>query len=283
MSLLQGWHRGERAIQEKLGFSGIMATAYTWIEGEMPEQHRKFHTTRLPFIPVVTLDDQHRPWTSIFAGSTGEPGFVSSPSYNRLNMKIKTWEGDPFVENSQLFDGKKMLIAGIGIEFSTRRRNKFAGHIFELHQNGDIFHLKLLVNQAIGNCPKYINVRELDPHPTAPVIAYKRPYLEADERLPDEIVEFVRGSDTIFIGSSYEARPEEEKRFPSHVGQNQRGGRKGMVRVRSDGRTLVIPDYSGNRLLTSLGNIEATPVASVTIVDFETGDILYLTGGAHPA
>ena len=35
--------------------------------------------------------------------------------------------------------------------------------------------------------------------------------------------------------------------------------------------------------MTSLGNIEATPVASVTIVDFVTGDILYLTGEAHTA
>lgn len=34
-------------------------------------------------------------------------------------------------------------------------------------------------------------------------------------------------------------------------------------------------------MLTSLGNIEATPLASVTMVDFVTGDILYLTGDAR--
>ncbi|PSR78181.1 hypothetical protein PHLCEN_2v7513 [Hermanssonia centrifuga] len=49
----------------------------------------------------------------------------------------------------------------------------------------------------------------------------------------------------------------------------------------SDGRTVVLPDYSGNRLLTSLGNIEATPLASLSYVDFVTGDILYLTGDAR--
>lgn len=37
----------------------------------------------------------------------------------------------------------------------------------------------------------------------------------------------------------------------------------------------------GNRLLTSLGNIEASGLASMTFVDFETGDILYLTGSAE--
>ena len=33
--------------------------------------------------------------------------------------------------------------------------------------------------------------------------------------------------------------------------------------------------------MTSLGNIEATPVASLTLVDFVTGDVLYLTGDAR--
>ena len=150
MSILQGWHRGERAIQAKLGFAGHMATAYTWIEAEMPEQHREFHSTRLPFVPVNTLDAQKRPWTSIFASRSGLPGFISSPSYNRLDMDIQLWEGDPFWENSQQFDGKRMQIAGIGIEFPTRRRNKFAGFIFDMRQDNENFHLKLQVDEAIG-------------------------------------------------------------------------------------------------------------------------------------
>lgn len=33
--------------------------------------------------------------------------------------------------------------------------------------------------------------------------------------------------------------------------------------------------------MTSLGNIEATPLASMSFVDFSTGDILYLTGTAR--
>ena len=96
------------------------------------------------------------------------------------------------------------------------------------------------------NCPKYINVRELDPHPdTHPVIVHQVRNLADGERLPEEVAEFVRQADTIFIGSYYQARPEDSMRFPSHVGQNQRGGRKGWVRVRNDGRTVVVPDYSG--------------------------------------
>lgn len=150
MGILQGWHRGEKAIQEKLGFAGPMAMGYTWIDAEMPEQHREFHTTRLPFIPVATVDEQQRPWTSIFAAQSGEPGFVTSPSYNRLNMDIRLWEGDPFWENVKQFNGQKMLMAGIGIEFPTRRRNKFAGFFTDIQQKNDTFHLEATVNEAIG-------------------------------------------------------------------------------------------------------------------------------------
>lgn len=48
----------------------------------------------------------------------------------------------------------------------------------------------------------------------------------------------------------------------------------------SDGQTIVLPDYSGNRFVSSLGNIEATGLAGFTIVSFTTGDVLYLTGTA---
>lgn len=152
MTILNGWHRGEVAIQKKLGYDGVMSMGYTWIDGEMPEEHRTFYTTRLPFIPVVTLDAQRRPWTSIFAAADGEPGFVTSPSWDRLDMDVRLWDGEPFWENAKDFDGgRKMLMAGIGIELSTRRRNKFAGHISDVQQTGpDTFRLKTIVNQAIG-------------------------------------------------------------------------------------------------------------------------------------
>ena len=66
------------------------------------------------------------------------------------------------------------------------------------------------------------------------------------DRLPDEVIDFIHAADTVFLGTSYEAKKEDELFFPSHLGQNQRGGRPGFIRVkRSDGRTVVLPDYSG--------------------------------------
>lgn len=104
------------------------------------------------------------------------------------------------------------------------------------------------------------------------------------DRLPPDVTSFIHAADTIWLGSAYLVEPSsaDAKLYPSHLGINHRGGRPGWVRVKpSDGRTLVIPDYSGNRFMSSLGNIEYTPVASVMIADFSTGDVLYLTGDAE--
>ncbi|KAI0040826.1 hypothetical protein FA95DRAFT_1683589 [Auriscalpium vulgare] len=290
---LQGWHRGELAIQRKLAYDNAMSMAWMYIQDFMDGQDRTFHTTRLPFIPVTTLDSQGRPWASILAGASGKPGFVSSPGHTELRIRPKVWEGEPLVANLRSWEERKklperlgapekFLAAGIGIEFSTRRRNKFAGWITQAQKQGDEeYDLQFHVNQAIGNCPKYINVRDLIPYLDAHAeVVYSN--MDIRVPLPDEVISMIHEADTAFLGTSYKARPEDEMRFPSHAGMNQRGGRPGFVRVLpSDKRTIVLPDFSGNRFMTSLGNIETTPLAALTITSFTTGAILYLTGRAQ--
>ncbi|KAG2143300.1 hypothetical protein BD769DRAFT_1625789 [Suillus cothurnatus] len=287
MSSLNGWHKGERAIQEKVGFRQDVSQSWTQIEGEMPEQHRTFHSTRLPFIPVTTLDSMGRPWSSILAGPDGEIGWVSSETYDQLSMRAEVWDGDPFKANVDYHAGtasesQRMLIAGIGVEFSTRRRNKFAGSIKAIEKQGGLIDICTTVNEAIGNCPKYITIRDLIPFPqTKPRVTYQEINTLPTGRLPLDLITFILSSDTVFLGSSYSASEEDAPRFPSHLGMNHRGGRPGFVRVCNDGRTLVLPDYSGNRLMTSLGNIEATALASLTFPSFTNGSLLYITGIAH--
>ena len=96
---LQGWHPGERAIQRKLGFDGPMSQAWTWISGDMPEEHRIFYAHNLPFIPLATIDTRGRPRSSILASKDGRPGFVRSPNDQTLVVECRAWDGDPLVEN----------------------------------------------------------------------------------------------------------------------------------------------------------------------------------------
>lgn len=149
---LNGWHAGERSIHSRLNYTGPMAMAYTWIQDSMPEQHRVFHSKNLPFVPLTTLDNDGRPWSCIAAGKDGKPGFISSPNESELDLDVKSWPGDPLLDNlDQIPSHGKALIAGIGIEFSTRRRNKFAGSVFEVQKTGYLSRrIRLRVNQAIG-------------------------------------------------------------------------------------------------------------------------------------
>lgn len=81
---------------------------------------------------------------------------------------------------------------------------------------------------------------------SSPEVIYEKLKLSPVERLPQELVSFIHSSDTVFLGSTYEAVREDENDFPSQVGMNQRGGRPGFVRVApSDHRTVFLPDYSG--------------------------------------
>lgn len=131
------------------------------------------------------------------------------------------------------------------------------------------------------NCPKYIQIRRLVSHPSQPRVVDESLTLNPSDTLPPSLVAFIKSCDTLFLGTSYLASPSQAAEFPSHLGMNHRGGRPGFVRVRSDGRTLVLQDYSGNRFFSSLGNIETDPVAGLVIPNFATGDVLYLTCQAH--
>lgn len=126
----------------------------------MPEQHRLFYTSNLHFIPVTTIDEHGRPWASIMAGAAGNIGFVKSPNPQTLSITARVWDGDPILNTTAAWikdkpfetdNSERFLTAGLGIEFSTRRRNKFAGHIENICPSGDSnIRFDINVNEAVG-------------------------------------------------------------------------------------------------------------------------------------
>jgi hypothetical protein len=148
---LSGWHPGERIIHEKLDLTGPVVLKYTAIQRDLPPEHAQFYKTCLPFLPITTLDESGRPWSSILAGKDGEKGFIRSTQYSRLEVEAQTWDGDPLGDNLRLFEKvENLIVAGIGVEFETRRRNKFAGIVSKINQSGHDIEMELLVNEAIG-------------------------------------------------------------------------------------------------------------------------------------
>nr|WP_240480650.1 pyridoxamine 5'-phosphate oxidase family protein [Mycobacterium avium] len=59
---------------------------------------------------------------------------------------------------------------------------------------------------------------------------------------------------------------------------SHRGGPTGFVHIEHD--RLWWPDYPGNNLFNSLGNVTVDPTTALLFIDFPTGTTLQLTGTA---
>ena len=259
------YHSGEMAVQERAGARAFAERAGRQVIREyMPEQHRAFFAT-LPYVFMGCLDGQGRPWASVLSGP---PGFLRSPDPRHLLVSALPLRGDP--ARDALHVGAP--VAFVGVELHTRRRNRLTGKVTALDDGGFAFEL----DQSFGNCPQYIQART--PEATLPATSSMR-LLGAI--LDDRAAEIVGGGDTFFIASASPGAGTDDP--VEGVDVNHRGGRPGFVRVeRREGRSvLTFPDFVGNSAFNTLGNIALNPRAGLLFVDFETGDIVTLTGRAE--
>ena len=257
------WHAGERSLQRLYGVAERMAIVGSRVIRDfMPEQHRAFFSS-LPFVVVGSVDGAGRPWASLLEGP---PGFMRSPDPRRLEIDRGLAVGDPARDG--LVEGGAVGL--LGIEFATRRRNRMNGRVRDLREGG----FAVEVEQSFGNCPQYIQRRDLLP---PAVVAAARPAIERSDSLDAEAAALIEAADTFFVASH--ADPEDDPDGdPARrsVDVSHRGGRPGFVRV--DGDRLTIPDFPGNLHFNTLGNLVARPRAGLVFVDFATGDMLQLSG-----
>ncbi len=257
------FHSGEQAIQSLAGVRDRMELrGRAVIRDYMPEQHRAFFAA-LPFMVVGLADQSGHPWATTLSGS---PGFMSSANENLLTINAWLDPSDPL--HSCLGDG--VPIGGLGIELSTRRRNRINGRI-ENCVVSEGFSIR--VQQSFGNCPKYIQARNARPRHCSG----RTPECRTDSHLGDSDVSFIAEADTFFIASRSAQFDQEDSSQGLDV--SHRGGRPGFVRV--DSKTeLCFPDYSGNLLFNTFGNLEADARAGLLFVDFQGGRMLHIIGRA---
>jgi uncharacterized protein len=257
------FHAGELAIQARLGVQDrIDKQGRQMIRDYLPEQHRQFFA-RLPYIIVGTVDESGSPWASILVGN---PGFLSSPDDRTLQITATPLAGDPLANN---------LAAGIdigvlGIELHTRRRNRLNGIVTACHADG--FEIK--VRQCFGNCPQYIQSRTIElgyGNLVATNSIRELAILGAEEKST------IAAADTFFIATAYQ---DASAGAASGVDVSHRGGKSGFVRI-DDDLTLTVPDFSGNLHFNTFGNLALNPRAGLLFVDFDRGDLIYLTGTAQ--
>ena len=260
MRKLDTWHAGEKAIQEKAGVAGRMEiTGQRIVRDYMPDQHREFFE-HLPFIVVGSVDRNEDAWATLVAG---KPGFISSPTERTLEIDAVPDPSDPASEG--LREGCSVGL--LGIEMHTRRRNRVNGIL----QPSFGRTLGFDVDQSFGNCPKYIQLRDFRfvRDPTEHFMGAVEEIAELDA----EARALIAGADAFFV-ATYADRDNRRQ-----VDVSSRGGKAGFVRVDADG-ILTIPDFAGNLFFATLGNILVNGRAGLAFVDFETGDLLQMTGDA---
>jgi predicted pyridoxine 5'-phosphate oxidase superfamily flavin-nucleotide-binding protein len=258
------FHAGEQKIQGLAGVRDrIELKGHAVIRDYMPEQHRAFFAA-LPFMVVGLADPNGHPWATTLSGA---PGFMNPADQNLLTIKAWLDRGDPL--HSCIRDGAP--VGGLGIEFSTRRRNRINGRI-ENCIVGEGFSIR--VQQSFGNCPKYIQARNERP----PLHVRSAPECRMAPHLGDDEISFIAEADTFFIASRSAQLDQGDRSQGLDV--SHRGGLPGFVRVVSPSE-LCFPDFSGNLLFNTLGNLAEDARAGLLFIDFQSGAMLHILGRAR--
>ena len=259
------WHPGELELQKAAGVAQRMdEIGRRVIRSFMLDQHRAFYT-QLPFVVLGAVDKDGDPWATLLAG---KPGFLQAPTEHRLSVTGKRDSRDPA---SSGFD-VGASIGLLGIELDTRRRNRLNGIVRHSSEAG----FDIEVAQSFGNCPQYIQLRQLrDCEFARDSASASMPQAVRLSAFSERARAMITGADTLFVASYVDIDGE-----PRQVDVSHRGGRAGFVRLGDDG-VLTIPEFAGNSFFATLGNFLVNPKAGLVFIDFETGDLLQLSGDAE--
>ncbi|MCZ8519956.1 pyridoxamine 5'-phosphate oxidase family protein [Paenibacillus sp. KR2-11] len=246
-------------MQERAGVAEIARKVGGGIRRTIPAPAKLFLEAQ-PLLLAGAAAGDGRVWASPLSGS---PGFLSVPDERTMRVGALPLPQDPL--GPVLLPGAR---AGfLAVEFATRRRMRLNGMVTQIDEAG----FAVSAEQVYANCPKYIQLRtwveEEEGRGGGPPKA-KRP--QAARELSAAQAAWLGSADTFFIASRHPG----EGADVSH-----RGGAPGFVRV-TNGRTILFPDYAGNAMFNTLGNLLVSPEAGLLFLDFERGDVLQLSGRA---
>ncbi|WP_188195804.1 pyridoxamine 5'-phosphate oxidase family protein [Nonomuraea sp. SYSU D8015] len=245
-------HPGEVAVQRR---AGVRAADHgsSRTRPEIPEVAAEF-LRRQHMLVAGAADDRGRLWASML---TGQPGFASPEDDRTIVVNALPGAPDPL---HGLF-ARERDVGLLAIEPHTRRRMRVNG---TAEQAGGT--LVVRTEQVYSNCPKYIQTREPTAEPVRAPAA-----LGTGTALTARHQAWIGAADTFFIATGAAGLGADV----SH-----RGGNPGFVEVTGPG-SLVFPDYVGNSMYMTLGNLELNPAAGLLFADWERGETLHLTGRAR--
>lgn len=256
----QPYHQHELEIQDEVGERAAASRNAAVIGESIPLAAMPF-LSRQRFVVLASIDRDGSPWASMVFG---EQGFLSSsPDGSALHVELAKAAAqgpDPLWANLSI--GAR--IGGLAIELMSRRRLRMNGVIAAI----DARSMVVRIEHAYPNCPKYIQRRHLGGltlRSDASGDAVESNSLESQHH------DLIGRSDTLFVAT---VNPS------SGLDASHRGGEPGFVEIVDDG-SLRIPDYPGNSMFNTLGNIRSYPRAGLLFPDFQRGAMLQVTGVAR--
>ncbi|MFJ4872896.1 pyridoxamine 5'-phosphate oxidase family protein [Streptomyces sp. NPDC088757] len=253
------YHSGEIAVQERAGLARQADFSLGGIGETVPPVARDFLAEQ-PLIVLGATDPEGRVWATQL---TGEPGFLKVPDPRTLVVDALPLPADPLA--GVLTGGPVARIGMIAVEPATRRRMRLNGRA---HRQGD--GLRVDLDQVIANCPKYLQKRDHsrigpgEDGAAAPVATDGTELSPAQQRA-------VRAADTFFVATASDR---------GDADASHRGGNPGFVQVLSP-TLLRWPDYVGNAMFLTLGNLLLNSSAGILVPDWDTGTTLHVSGTAR--
>ncbi|MEV6838312.1 pyridoxamine 5'-phosphate oxidase family protein [Streptomyces sp. NPDC051133] len=248
------YHAGSRALQD---LAGVRDRA-DHVGRSLGQDIKPVAAAFLELQPLLVIGaaapETGRVWASPL---TGTPGFVRATGPRQ--MSVVTDAGSGPLAGALTTPGTP--VGTIALDPRTRRRMRLNGRLRPTPRG-----FAVEADQVFSNCPKYIQRRES--YDTLPDRVPGTPHRAGE--LGPRHVEFIGAADTFFLATVH----------PGGADVSHRGGNPGFVRAASP-HELVWPDYSGNAMFLTLGNLRTDPRAGLLFLDWETGGTLRLTGEAR--
>jgi predicted pyridoxine 5'-phosphate oxidase superfamily flavin-nucleotide-binding protein len=245
-------HEGENTVQRRAGIS-VIGRGSAGVGAAIPPVAAEFlHQQRMLLLGAV--DRAGAVWASVL---TGPPNFATVRDERTITVTAGLPAGDPLADRFEA----EHDIGLLAIDLSNRKRMRINGRA---RRDGD--HLLVHTEQVLSNCPKYIQTRtllgETANQPGLPVVTHD---LSVEQR------RWIAAADTFFIAT-----------HAAGLGADvsHRGGNPGFVTA-TGRRDLSWPDYVGNSMFMTLGNLELDPRCGLLFLDWDSGHTLQLTGRAR--
>ncbi|MFF4580873.1 pyridoxamine 5'-phosphate oxidase family protein [Streptomyces sp. NPDC001389] len=248
------YHQGSLAVQERIGVRELAEHVGRSIGPGIRDVAAAFLALQ-PHLVVGAADGAGRMWASLL---TGAPGFARATGPDRIAVRGGLPDGDPLA-GALAADGTR--VGTIALDPRTRRRMRLNGTL-AVTPGG----FAVAAEEVFSNCPKYLQKRQpLTLAAEGPGVVRRSSALTPDQERA------VRAADTFFVATTAGA---------GGADASHRGGMPGFVEVLSP-TGLRWPDYPGNAMFLTLGNLAVDDRAGLLFPDWEGGGLLQLSGRAR--